>query len=138
MAERTIGIDRIENLVSVFGSFDENLHILESELGVHITDRDSELHIVGEEWPVSCAEQALTGLLALASRGEPITTQNTGIKYYVVQYKSKSAPASDYVTITTTDTATLPVSTTRISSMSRSRRRARDPISRSTGRARKN
>ena len=76
MAERCIGIDRIENMVSVFGSFDENLHILENELGVHITDRDSELHISGEELPVAQAEQALTGLLALASRGEPITTQN--------------------------------------------------------------
>ena len=76
MAERTISIDRIENLVSVFGSFDENLHILESELGVHITDRDSELHIVGEEEPVAYAEQALSGLLSLASRGESVTTQN--------------------------------------------------------------
>ena len=76
MAERTIDIDRIENLVSVFGSFDENLHILESELGVRITDRDSALHIVGDEEPTAYAEQALTGLLSLASRGEPITTQN--------------------------------------------------------------
>ena len=76
MAERTISIDRIENLVSVFGSFDENLHIIESELGVHITDRDSELHISGAEEPVAYAEQALVGLLSLASRGEPVSTQN--------------------------------------------------------------
>ncbi len=76
MAERSIAIDRIENLVNVFGSFDENLHILENELGVRITDRDSELHITGDEEPAAFAEQALTGLLALASRGEPITTQN--------------------------------------------------------------
>ena len=76
MAERSIAIDRIENLVNVFGSFDENLHILENELGVRITDRDSELHITGDEEPAAYAEQALTGLLALASRGEPITTQN--------------------------------------------------------------
>ena len=76
MAERIIGIDRIENLISVFGSFDENLRIIEKELGVHITDRDAELHIAGEEEPVAYAEQALTGLLALASRGEPITTQH--------------------------------------------------------------
>ncbi len=76
MAERTIGIDRIENLINLFGSFDENLHIVENELGVHITDRDSELHITGEEEPVSYAEQALSGLIGLASRGEPITTQN--------------------------------------------------------------
>ena len=76
MAERIIGIDRIEYLISVVGSFDENLRIIEKELGVHITDRDAELHIAGEEEPVAYAEQALTGLLALASRGEPITTQH--------------------------------------------------------------
>jgi phosphate starvation-inducible PhoH-like protein len=76
MAEKTIGIDRIENLINLFGSFDENLHIVENELGVHITDRDSELHITGEEEPVSYAEQALSGLIGLASRGEPITRQN--------------------------------------------------------------
>ena len=76
MAEQTISIDRIENLISVFGSFDENLHIIESELDVRITDRDSELHISGDEENVGYATQALSGLLALASRGEPITTQN--------------------------------------------------------------
>ena len=76
MAEQTISIDRIENLISVFGSFDENLHIIESELDVRITDRDSELHISGDEENVGYAAQALSGLLTLASRGEPITTQN--------------------------------------------------------------
>ena len=76
MAEQIIGIDRIENLISVFGSFDENLRIIEGELGVRITDRDSELHITGEEEAVGYAAETLSGLLALASRGENITTQN--------------------------------------------------------------
>jgi len=76
MTERTIAIDRIENLISVFGSFDENLHILEHELGVQITDRDAALHISGEEESVGYACQTLDGLLTLASRGEQITTQN--------------------------------------------------------------
>ena len=76
MTEKIIAIDRIENLINVFGSFDENLRIIERELEVHITDRDSELHITGEEEPVGYAEQALSGLLTLASRGESVTTQN--------------------------------------------------------------
>ena len=76
MAEQIISIDRIENLISVFGSFDENLRIIEGELGVHITDRDAELHITGDEEAVGYAAETLSGLLALASRGENITTQN--------------------------------------------------------------
>ena len=32
MTERIISIDRLENLISVFGAFDENLHLLEKEL----------------------------------------------------------------------------------------------------------
>ena len=76
MTERIIGIDRLENLISVFGSFDENLHLLEKELQVSITDRDSELHITGDEENTAYAEQAIEGLMKLAARGEPVTTQN--------------------------------------------------------------
>ena len=76
MTERIIGIDRLENLISVFGSFDENLHLLEKELQVSITDRDSELHITGDEENTAYAEQAIEGLMKLAARGEPISTQN--------------------------------------------------------------
>ena len=76
MTERIIGIDRLENLISVFGSFDENLHLLEKELQVKITDRDSELHITGEEENTACAEKTIEGLMKLAARGEPINTQN--------------------------------------------------------------
>lgn len=74
--ERIVAIDRMETMMNVFGSFDENLHILEGELGVHIIDRDAELHITGEEEAVAYAIQAIEALLKLASRGEPISTQN--------------------------------------------------------------
>ncbi len=76
MTERIIAIDRLETLVTVFGSFDENLRLLETELGVRITDRDSNLHITGPEEQTAYAEQAIEGLLRLAARGEQITTQN--------------------------------------------------------------
>ena len=76
MTERTIAVDRIENIISVFGSFDQNVHLIESELGVTITDRASELRITGEAEKVMLAEKAVSGLLSLAAKGETIDSQS--------------------------------------------------------------
>ena len=38
MTERIIAVDRIENIISVFGSFDQNLRIIETELNVKVDD----------------------------------------------------------------------------------------------------
>ena len=75
MIERTVSADRMENIVNVFGSFDENLRIIESDLEVSVTDRDSVLHISGEPEAVMLAEEAIDGLMTLASRGENIDSQ---------------------------------------------------------------
>ena len=74
--ERTIAVDRVENIISVFGSFDQNLRIIEKELGVCVLDRDSELRISGEAENVMHAEKAIEGLLELAAKGESIDAQN--------------------------------------------------------------
>ena len=76
MIERTVPVDRIEHIISIFGSFDQNLRIIETELGVKVIDRDCELHISGEAEDVMLAEKAIGGLIALASRGESIDAQN--------------------------------------------------------------
>ncbi|MBR3705313.1 MAG: PhoH family protein [Oscillospiraceae bacterium] len=76
MTERSIAVDRIENIISVFGSFDQNVHLIESELDVTITDRASELRISGEAENVMLAEKAVSGLLALAAKGETIDSQS--------------------------------------------------------------
>ena len=76
MTERTIAVDRVENIINVFGSFDQNLRLIESELGVSVMDRNSELHISGEAESVMYAEKAIEGLLSLASKGESIDAQN--------------------------------------------------------------
>ncbi len=81
MIEKTMSIDRMENVISVFGSFDQNLRIIESELGVSITNRDDALKIAGEAENVMHAEKAITGLLSLAARGETIDAQN--VRYIV-------------------------------------------------------
>ena len=85
MTERIIAVDRIENIISVFGSFDQNVRLIEGELGVVITDRDSELHITGEAEQVLLAEKAVNGLLSLAAKGEQIDSQNVRYILKLVQ-----------------------------------------------------
>ena len=75
MTEIVMAVDRLENVVSVFGSFDQNLRLIEAELGVTVTDRDSELRISGEAEAAMQAEKAISGLLNLAAKGESIDSQ---------------------------------------------------------------
>ena len=71
-----MAVDRMENVISVFGSFDQNLRIIESELDVRVTNRDDQLRIAGEAENVMLAQKTVEGLLSLASRGENIDSQN--------------------------------------------------------------
>jgi len=72
MVEKRINVDRMEYVISVFGSFDENLRIIEQELKVKVTDRDSELKIAGDAENVMYAERAIEALLSLVAKGENI------------------------------------------------------------------
>ncbi len=76
MTEQTMSIDRMENVINVFGSFDENLRLIEADLGVRVTDRESELKISGEAEAVLYAQRAIEGLMKLAAKGETIGEQN--------------------------------------------------------------
>ena len=40
MIDKTIEVERMEHVISVFGSFDQNLRIIETELGVKVLDMD--------------------------------------------------------------------------------------------------
>ena len=76
MIEKTMEVERMEHVMRVFGSFDQNLRIIETELGVKVQDRDDALHISGEPEAVMLAEKAIAGLLTLAAKGEHIDAQN--------------------------------------------------------------
>ena len=84
--DRTIPADRVEDVLSIFGSFDQNMHIIEKEYGVHVTDRDAELKISGEPEDVVHAEKAVQGLLSLAARGESIDEQK--VRYIIEMVRS--------------------------------------------------
>ena len=76
MIEQTISIARMEEIVNLFGSFDENIRLLEKEYDVSIVCRDEHLKICGEPEPVLRAQQAVQALLNLVAKGEQITPQN--------------------------------------------------------------
>jgi len=76
MTEKTINVDRLDQIISVFGSFDENITLLERELGVKVVNRDTELKVTGDVEDVNRAVRVIESLLSLSSRGEPINEQN--------------------------------------------------------------
>ncbi|MBQ6020730.1 MAG: PhoH family protein [Clostridia bacterium] len=76
MAERSISFDRMEQAVSLFGSFDENIKLLEQQYGVDIVNRGSELKITGPEEAADKAARAVDGLLTLINKGEALSEQN--------------------------------------------------------------
>lgn len=81
MYEQIISVDRMEQAVSLFGNFDENIKLLESHYGVKVVSRGSEIKITGEAESVSKAVKAVNGLLLLINRGEALTEQN--VRYVI-------------------------------------------------------
>ena len=93
MTERIISFDRVEDLIAVFGSFDENIKRIEDALDVKIINRGSDLRVSGDAEAVDKAARALEGLLALAAKGEIIDEQR--VRYLITLVKEGN---DEYVT----------------------------------------
>lgn len=76
MFEQVIDIERIEQLVNLFGNFDENIKRLEKKYGVAITSHGSQLKVRGEVNNVLKACRAISCLLVMLNKGEQITGQS--------------------------------------------------------------
>ena len=81
MTERTINAERVEQLIDVFGSFDENIRKIEDAFGVRITNRNNELKVSGDEEAADKGCRAIEALLALAAKGEEIDEQK--VRYLI-------------------------------------------------------
>lgn len=81
MYEQIINVDRMEQAVSLFGSFDENIKMIENEFSVAVVSRGSELKVTGDAENVSRASKAINGLLTLINKGETLSEQN--IRYVI-------------------------------------------------------
>ncbi len=58
MTEKIIGIDKIDRLLELFGSYDENVNAIQKQYGVNIVNRGEEIKITGAEENVRCAIRA--------------------------------------------------------------------------------
>jgi len=103
MIERTINAERMEQIIEVFGSFDENIKKIEAAFQVHVINRGTELKIQGDEEQADKGVRAVEGLLSLAAKGEAIDEQK--VRYLIDLVKSGNddkigAMAQDVICVT--------------------------------------
>ncbi|MGN0642330.1 MAG: PhoH family protein [Huintestinicola sp.] len=76
MAEALIKVDSMDDIIALFGNFDENVNYLQRQYNVVILSRGNDIRISGEEPDVARARSAIQALLAMIAKGESITEQN--------------------------------------------------------------
>jgi phosphate starvation-inducible protein PhoH and related proteins len=74
--EKSIEFDSIEHAMNLFGSFDENIKIIEDEFNVRIAQRDDGIRITGAEESVEKAKEVMKRLILMSEKGENVTRQN--------------------------------------------------------------
>ena len=81
--ERLIEVDKMENLIALFGSFDCNVKLIEKSFDVAIINRGSEIKIGGRAENTEKAVKAVQNLLGLISGGTVIGEQE--VRYVISQ-----------------------------------------------------
>ena len=79
-------VDRMEDVISVFGSFDQNLRMIETELQ-RARDRPGRRRCTSPARRKTCSmpKRPSTGLLSLAAKGEEIDEQNVRYIFRLVR-----------------------------------------------------
>ncbi|MDP4132965.1 MAG: PhoH family protein [Bacillota bacterium] len=103
MVEKTYQVEDMTKMPELFGSFDFNIKLVESELDVQIINRGGDLKIMGAEDNVTAAYDAISAMMEILKNGEALTEQ--GIRYCITMAKEGSARAiaslkGDFVCIT--------------------------------------
>ncbi|MBR1704568.1 MAG: PhoH family protein [Clostridia bacterium] len=89
MAEKSVRFDNLEHVAGLFGSFDQNIKILEAEYDVTVVNRGGQLKITGEdEAAVDAASRAIDGMIVLLNKGEQLNEQNI---HYVISMVNEGA-----------------------------------------------
>ena len=104
MFEQKIDIERIEQMIALFGNFDENIKQIEKRYSVTVTSHGNELKIKGDAEKVALATRTVNGLITLIKKGETITDQNLNYVANMVEdgedNKLESITDSSFVCIT--------------------------------------
>lgn len=81
--ERHIEVEKMELLINLFGSFDENIRLIEKTFDVAIINRGSEIKVGGEPNMVDKATRVINNLLAMAHNGTALGEQE--VRYVISQ-----------------------------------------------------
>lgn len=90
MVEKIINVEKMEHILNIFGSYDENINLLQKQYNVVILSRGSDIKISGAAENVNMASEALEMLLSLAAKGETINEQRIN---YVISMIHEGAQA---------------------------------------------
>ncbi|MFT3950822.1 MAG: PhoH family protein [Oscillospiraceae bacterium] len=85
MVENTINVDNTELLLNLFGSYDENINLIQKQYNVVLLSRGTDLKITGDEENVFNAAQAVNALITIARKGELISEQNIRYVFSLVR-----------------------------------------------------
>ncbi|MBQ4256988.1 MAG: PhoH family protein, partial [Oscillospiraceae bacterium] len=86
--EEIVTIQSLDEIIAIFGQFDENLNRLQRQYDVTILSRGNDIRISGEEPRVRKAAAAIRALDELAAKGESITEQSMGYIFSAVEENS--------------------------------------------------
>ncbi|NLH97773.1 MAG: phosphate starvation-inducible protein PhoH [Clostridiaceae bacterium] len=74
-SEKTLELQKVEHVISLFGNFDENVRIIEESLNVRIISGERGIRITGDPGDVEKAYAVLEKLASIIEQGEELTKQ---------------------------------------------------------------
>lgn len=75
MAERILNVNDTEQIINLFGTYDENINMIQRQYDVVVLSRGTDIKISGNEENVNQAAQAIETLMKILKTGERVTGQ---------------------------------------------------------------
>ena len=91
--EQVLQIERIEDVLTLFGNADQNVKIIEEHFGVSIVCRGTEVKITGEPEAVSKVQRTVDTLLAMIAKDGNLSEQNVRYVITLVEQGSEQSMA---------------------------------------------
>lgn len=85
MSERMISVDNMDTMLTLFGSYDENINLIQREYDVVILGRGDNIKVSGDEQNVFNACEAINGMLTLINNGDKLNEQTIRYVFALVR-----------------------------------------------------
>lgn len=89
--EQVLQIEKIEQVLILFGNADQNAKIIEEHFGVHLVCHGTEVKITGESEAVSKAQRTVDTLLAMIAKDGTLSEQNVRYVITLVEQGSEQS-----------------------------------------------